>query len=90
MITKFDNICELKTSLIVLRPIFDTTYKWKNRSKNTHEFYIKNWSYSYKVGIVFALYQKLRSKGTSWAGPHHTKEGLLCYFFCAQVINPHV
>ena len=35
----------------VLRPIFDTTYKGENRSKNTCELYIINWSYSYKVGI---------------------------------------
>ena len=34
-----------------MRPIFNQTYKENNRSKNTYEFYITNWSYSYKVGI---------------------------------------
>ena len=40
-----------------------------NRSKNTCEIYIMNWYYSYKVGFVFTMYQIMRSKGTSWAGP---------------------
>ena len=43
--------------------------KGKNRSKYTCELYITNWSYSNKVGIVFAMYQIMISKGTYWAGP---------------------
>ena len=43
----------------------------RNSYKNTYELYITNWSYSYKVGIVFAMYKRMRSKGTSWAGPRH-------------------
>ena len=27
-----------------------------------------NWSYSYKAGTVFAMYQMIISKGKSWAG----------------------
>ena len=69
MITTFKNRCVLKTYVIILRPIFDTTYKGKNRLKYTCEIYIKNLSYSNKVGIVFAFYQRMRSKKTSWAGP---------------------
>ena len=52
-------------------PIFNTTYKGKNRSKYTCEIYITKWFYYYKVGIVFAMYQRMRPKGKSWAGPHH-------------------
>ena len=37
--------------------------------KYTCELYITNWSYSNKVGIVFAVYQIMRSKGAYWAGP---------------------
>ena len=54
-------------------PTFDTTYKGGGRSKNTCELYITNWSYSYKVGIVFDMYQRMRSKGKSWAGPCHIR-----------------
>ena len=57
----------IKKYLIVLRPIFDTTYKVKNRPKYTCELYITNWSYSNKVGIVFAMYQRMILKGKSWA-----------------------
>ena len=57
---KYENICVLKTYLIVLRPIFGTAYKGGNRSKNACELYITNWSYYYKIGIVFAVYQKIR------------------------------
>ena len=53
MITTFENRCLFKTYLIVMKPIFSTTYKVKNKSKNTCELYITNWSYSYKVGIFF-------------------------------------
>ena len=59
----------IKNYLIVLVPIFDKTYKGKNRLKNTCELYITNSSYSYKVVIIFAMYQRMRLKGTSWAGP---------------------
>ena len=69
MITKFENICIFKNYLIVMRPIFDTTYKGGDRSKNTCEIYITNWSYSNKVGIYFAMYQIMISKGASWAEP---------------------
>ena len=34
-----------------------------------------NLSYYYKTGIVFAMYQKMRSKGTSWAGTRHKTAG---------------
>ena len=64
-----------KTYLIVLRPIFNTTYKEKTRSKNTYELYITNWSYYYKVGIIFFMYQIMILKGTSWAEPR-LKNGL--------------
>ena len=42
--------------------------KGKSRSKYTCEIYIMNWSYSNKVEIVFAMYQRMILKGTSWAG----------------------
>ena len=47
--------------------IFDTKNKEK-QVKYTCELYITNWSYSNKLGIVFAMYQRMRSKGTSWDG----------------------
>ena len=62
------NICVIKFCFIVLRPIFDQTHKGK-QVENTYDLYIKNWSYCYKAGIVFAMYQRMRSKGTSWAAP---------------------
>ena len=71
MITTFENTCVLKIHVIVLRPIFDTTYKGKKRSKYTCDIYIRNWSYNYKVGIVFDMYKRMRPKGTTWAGPRH-------------------
>ena len=67
MITTFENRCVIKNYLIVLRPFFDTTYKGKNRPKNTCEIYITNWYYSYKVGL--AMYQSMRPKRTYWAEP---------------------
>ena len=70
MITTFKNRFLLKNHLIVTRLIFDTTYKGGNRSKYTCEIYINNWSNCYKVGAVFTIYQIMRSKGISWAGPH--------------------
>ena len=54
-----------------MRPIFDTTYKEKNRSKYTCKLYTTNWSYSNKAGIAFNMYQRMRSKGIFWAGPRH-------------------
>ena len=29
-----------------------------------------NWSYSNKVGIIFAVYRRMRSKGIYWSGTH--------------------
>ena len=69
MIATSEKRCVLKVYVIVLRPIFNTTYYEKNKSKYTCEPYITNSSYSKKVGIVFAMYQRIRSKGTSWDGP---------------------
>ena len=63
-----------------MRLIFDPTYKGKNRSKNTYEFSITNWSYSYKVVIVFDVYQKMRSKVTSLYGPHHVVHCIQIYY----------
>ena len=40
----------------------------KSRSKFTCELYITNWSYSKKVGIDFAMYQRIIPKRTSWDG----------------------
>ena len=71
MITIFENRFVLKTYLIVLRPTFDTAYKGGNRSKNTCKIYITNRSYSYKVGIVFVMYQIMRSDRKYWAKPRH-------------------
>ena len=71
MITSFKNRCVLNIYVIVLKPFFDTMYKREKRSKSTCELYITNCSHSYKVGIVFAMYQIMRSKGTYWAGPRH-------------------
>ena len=55
-----------------MRPIFDTTYKQKKQVKiYIYKLYITNWYYSYKVQIVFAMYQRMILKGKSWAGPRH-------------------
>ena len=70
MITTFENRCVLKIYVIVLRPIFNKIYKGKRRSEYTCEHYITSWSYSNKVGIVFAMYEIMRPKVTSWAVPH--------------------
>ena len=70
MITIFENRCVLKTYLIVLIPIFNPTHKGGDRLKKTYEICITNLSYFYHLGIVFfAVYQRIRSKATSWAGP---------------------
>ena len=37
-----------------------------------------NWSYSYKVVIVFTLYQIMRSKRTSWAGTRQVSFDRMC------------
>ena len=55
----------IKNPSYIMRPIFDTTYKGKKQVKNTFEIYITNCSYSYKVGICFAMYQIMRLNGTS-------------------------
>ena len=44
--------------------------------KYTCELYITNRSYSNKVVIVFAMYQRMRSKGTYWDGPRLRNQGL--------------
>ena len=76
MITTFEKRYVLKNYIILLIPIFDTTYKGKNRSKNKCELYITNWSYYYKIGIGFAMYQRMGLKGTSWARPRHIRNYL--------------
>ena len=55
MIKTFENICVLGIYVIVLRPILVTTYTGKKSSEYTCELYIINWSYSKKIGIVFAI-----------------------------------
>ena len=61
----------IKKYLIVLRPIFDTTYKGKKQV----EIYM--WALHHELVLFlqsrnfFAMYQIIRSKGTSWAGPRH-------------------
>ena len=68
MIRTFENRCILKNYVIVLIPIFDNTYKGEIQV----EIYM--WALHHelvlfqKVGIVFAMYQRMRSKGTPWAG----------------------
>ena len=39
----------------------------KSSLKFTCDVYITNWYYSNKSGIIFAMYQRMISKGTSWA-----------------------
>ena len=70
MIITFKKRCVLIIYVIVLRNIFNKTYKGENRSKYTCEIYITNWSYSKKVGFFSAIYQRMRLKGTYWARPH--------------------
>ena len=53
-----------------------------NRSKNTCELHITNWSYSYKLGIVFTMYERITSKDTSWAGPRLQESGHRAAFKC--------
>ena len=76
------NRCALKIYVIVLIPIFDTTYKAKNRSKCTCELYITNWYYYYKLGIVFALFQRMLSKGASWDVPRPWQQVLASVISC--------
>ena len=87
MITTFENRCVLKHYLIVLIPIFVTTYNEKKRFKNTWEFYITNWSYSYKVIIFYTIYQRMRSKGTSWDGPRLKYVTLNFFHFYAFLVQ---
>ena len=63
MITTFENRCVLKFYVIVPRPIFDTMYKGKNRSKYTCEIYITNLSYYYKLGVFFCYVPENEIKG---------------------------
>ena len=72
MISNFENICVLRTYLILLRPIFDTRYKGGNEVKKCmwalyHELVL----FLEKVGIVFTVYQRIRPKEESWSGPRH-------------------
>ena len=53
--------------------------KKKNRLQNTCELYIKNWSYSYKVGIVFTMCHIMISNGTYWAGRCHEMSDPITY-----------
>ena len=53
--------------------------KGGNSSKYTCELYIMNWSYSKKLGIVFAMYQIVRLKGASWYGPRLISTGKKVY-----------
>ena len=41
----------------------------QNIPKHIYDLYIINWSYSYKLGIIFAMYYITISKGTYWARP---------------------
>ena len=41
----------------------------KTGQKYIYDLFTTNWYYSYKLGIVFAMYQRMRSKGASWYGP---------------------
>ena len=65
MIKTFENIRVLKNYLIILRPIFDTTYKGKKQI----EIYMRALHHELvlfqQVGIMFAMYQIMRPKGTS-------------------------
>ena len=63
MIKIFENRCALKGYVIEKISIFNTTYKGINMSEYICELYMTNWSYFYKVGIVFAMYQGMRSEG---------------------------
>ena len=60
--------CVLKFILYYLDLSSIQSRNKRNRLKNTYELYITNWSYSYKIGIVFAMYHRMRLKGTSWSG----------------------
>ena len=71
MMTTFKNRCVFKIYVIVKRPIFDKTYKEKNSSNYICDIYIMNWSYYNKLGIVFAMHQRIIPKGKYWAGPRH-------------------
>ena len=71
MITTFENRCVLQTYLIVMRPIFCTMHKGVKQVEKYmltlhHELVL-----FLKIGIFFVMYHRMRSKGTSWAGPCH-------------------
>ena len=68
MIKKFENRFVLKLYVIVLIPIFDTTYKGVIQVEIYmralhHELVIFQQSRDF-----FAMYHRMRSKRTSWAG----------------------
>ena len=77
MIEKFEKRCVLNIYIILLRHIFDTTYKGENRLKYTCELCITNWYYSKKEGIIFAMYHRMISKGTFWDGPRNYEWSLI-------------
>ena len=60
--------CVLKIYLVILRPIYNSTYKGGYRYIFSWELYITNWTYSNKVGIDFTLYNRIRSKRRHWDG----------------------
>ena len=64
-----ENLCYSTENYIQLN-----VQRKKNNSKYTWELYITNWSYSKKLGIVFAMYQIIRLKGTSWYGPRNSQK----------------
>ena len=63
-------IC-IKKYLLLLRPIFDTTYKG---GKQVEKYM---WAIHHKLVLLvqsrnfFAMYHRMRLKGISWAGPRH-------------------
>ena len=68
-------MCIKNIYIIVLRHIFYTTYKGKNQAKK----YM--WDLHHELVLFlqsrncFSMYQIMRSKGTSWAGPSYTNIG---------------
>ena len=56
---------------MLFRLVFNPTYKQKKKVKKYIWDLYQKLNYSYKVGIVFSMYQKMRTEGTSWDGPRH-------------------
>ena len=87
----------IKISYIVLRPILNTTYNGEIQVEIFMRALQKKRSYSNKVGIVFAMYQRMRLKRICWAGTRHTlvmfpehqmfylKEKVLLYFLLSKL-----